>query len=329
MPLSSASPPTDPQRDAILALNARAAAYFRAALGDERGGAARAFCAERGISDAAIARFGLGFAPDAWRGLTLTLQRAHCDVDLAVAAGLLKRNAHGYYDVYRNRLIVPIRALDGRIVAFGGRTLESEGAKYINTSTTPAYTKGDYLFGLDIARQSDRRQPLIVVEGYLDCVALHQYRFDNTVATLGTALTAAQAALLRNTNRSLVLCFDGDLAGRRAALKAIETLGGAIEHVGTAARVVSLPEGVDPDTFVARAGAPAFAQLVEYAPPAIAILIADLTAAKHELGRTVRAIDTAIRTSTAPDDWDRWRLWCASQLPLPSDRLPAYGPFAP
>ena len=209
------------EREAIYEANRIAAAYFARMLAGERGATARAYCAKRGFTVATIERFVLGYAPDSWSGLVAELERDGVDLGLAAKAGLLKSGQRGYYDFYRDRLMIPTYATTGEVLAFGGRAIGDAEPKYLNTSTTPVYTKGHHLFALNLARraaQSDRT--LIVVEGYLDCIALHQAGIENTVAALGTSFTAEQGAELRKYADYIYLCFDGDAAGSGAATKA-------------------------------------------------------------------------------------------------------------
>ncbi len=238
------------EREAMYEANRLAAAYFVRMLADDRGAAARAYFRERGFSDATVERFSLGYAPDSWSGLVSELERNQIDLALAAKAGLVKSGQRGYYDFYRNRLMVPTYSTTGEVIAFGGRAIGEGEPKYLNTATTPVYTKGHHLFALNLARraaQSDRT--LVVVEGYFDCIALHQAGFENTVAALGTSFTAEQAAELRKYADYVFLCFDGDAAGSAAATKAIDVASIGIEHTGLSVRIVLLPPGDDPDSF--------------------------------------------------------------------------------
>src|SRR5215469_4926548 len=182
------------EREAIYEANRLAAAYFAAELAGPSGAAARAYCERRGFGQAVIEKFQLGYAPEGWQGLTDELRRHGIEPELAAKAGLLKQGQRGHYDFYRNRLMIPTKATTGEVIAFGGRALGDEEPKYLNTSTTPVYTKGEHLFALNVARrEAAQKDAFIVVEGYLDCIALHQAGFHNAVASLGTAFTAEQA----------------------------------------------------------------------------------------------------------------------------------------
>lgn len=248
------------EREAIYELNASAKSYFVEALHTTP--AARAYVESRGIEPASVEKFSLGYAPDDWEGLTTALQRAHVDLDLAVRAGLLslRQRQHSYCDFFRGRLMLPVFNLTGEVIAFGGRALGEEQPKYLNTRNTAAYTKGQHTYALHLARKAAAaKEALIVVEGYLDCIALHQAGFGNTVASLGTAFTPEQARELRRVANNLYLCFDGDAAGQAATARSIDML---VEE-GLQVRVARLPQGRDPDDIVLKDGAEAFAQLLD------------------------------------------------------------------
>ena len=251
------------EREQIFAANELATAYFVAQLRSApEAAAARAYVETRGFVGAAVDPFKLGFAPPGWSGLTDELSRNGVDLAIAAKAGLVKPGQRGYYDFYRNRLMIPTYATTGEVVAFGGRSLDGSEPKYLNTTTTPVYTKGRGLYALNVARRSAAKlEALIVVEGYLDCIALHQAGFTNAVASLGTAFTPEQAAELRKYAERIFLCFDGDAAGRTATAKSIEMLAAA----GAQPFVVRLPAGEDPDTFVRANGPKGFAEKLEAA----------------------------------------------------------------
>ncbi len=315
------------EREAIYEANAIAAAYFERMLREPGGGAARAYCGQRGFAESIVERFHLGYAPDGWSGLTDEL-RAH-DVDLALAAkaGLGKPSQRGgYYDFYRNRLMVPTYATTGEVIAFGGRELGGGEPKYLNTSTTPVYTKGEHLFALNVARraaQADRT--LIVVEGYLDGIALHQAGFEGTVAALGTAFTEKQAAERRKYAEHIYLCFDGDAAGNSAATKAVDVAIKVIEHTGSGVRIVSLPPEEDPDSFVRERGAGAFQALLDSAKPSIEFKldpqIERLRSGFESPAVIARSAEALIREMTPRERWDRWRLYVAGRLKVNVDDL--------
>ncbi len=314
------------EREAMYEANRVAAAYFMRMLAHDRGAGARAYYRQRGFSAATVERFCLGYAPDSWNGLVSELERNQVDLALAGRAGLVKSGQHGYYDFYRNRLMVPTYSTTGEVIAFGGRAVGEGEPKYLNTTTTPVYTKGHHLFALNLARraaQSDRT--LIVVEGYFDCIALHQGGFENAVAALGTSFTAEQAAELRKYADYVFLCFDGDAAGSAAATKAIEVASKEIEHTGSSVRIVLLPPDDDPDSFVRLHGAEQFRGLLEAAKPALQFRIDTeverLRAGFDSPARAAPKAEALIRTLAPREEWDRWRVYVAGRLQVNVDDL--------
>jgi DNA primase len=260
------------ERGRLHDVNATAAAYYRSVLGDGRSGTnGRAYLEGRGIGPEVAAAFQLGLAPDAWDGLVRHLEQRKVPLEPALVVGLVARRSSGsgHYDRFRNRIMCPVILPGGEIAGFSGRTLakdDPETPKYMNSPENPVYKKSQLLFGLNAARPSfARKGRAVLVEGNFDVVALHQAGFTETVAPLGTALTAEQVETLRRLAPSVVLCLDGDKAGRAAALRAIPLLVAA----GVDARVAALPEKEDPDSFVRRHGAAALEELLGRAPSAI------------------------------------------------------------
>jgi DNA primase len=311
------------EREAIYHANDVARAWFHRMLLDPReGAAARAYCEGRGITAATIEAFSLGFAPEGWDGLVAELRRNDVDLELAARGGLLKPSQRGgYYDFYRERLMIPTLATTGETIAFGGRALGEGEPKYLNTSTTPVYTKGRYLFALNVARRAAAKEDsVIVVEGYLDCIALHQAGFANVVAVLGTAFTPEQARELRKVASSAILCFDADPAGIEAALKSIDVL--AAE--GVRASALRIPDGKDPDEFVRRHGADAFRELLAKPIAATQLKIdaeIDRRGSRGESGTVARWAEETIRRLAPPEEQDRWRVYAAGRLGLSADDL--------
>lgn len=320
--------PDDPQaaharneRSAIYEANALAVAYFERMLASGEGAAARGYCERRGISAATIEKFHLGYAPAAWDGLTNELRRHGIDAELAAKGGLLKPGQRGYYDFYRDRLMVPTYSTTGEVIAFGGRAIGDGEPKYLNSPTTPVYTKGRHLYALNVARRAASvDKTLIVVEGYLDCIALHQAGFENAVAGLGTAFTEQQANELRKYAEHIFLCYDGDAAGNAAASKAIEIAANVIEDAGSSVRIVVLPAGEDPDSYVRNHGAAAFKAVLEAAKPSIEFRL-EREVARLQSGFTSPAsiateAEAVIRRMVPQLEWDRWRVWIARRLSL-------------
>ncbi len=235
--------------------------YFRQQL-RQHSQAARAvdYLKARGLSGEIAQTFGLGYAPPGWDNLLQQLA-AKGERELASELGLLvKKDDGSHYDRFRDRIMFPIRDRRGRCIGFGGRVLGDETPKYMNSPESPVFHKGRELYGLFEARKAGQKlERLLVVEGYMDVVALAQFGLTDTVATLGTATTAEHLERLYRTVSEVVFCFDGDAAGRRAAWRALEnTL--PVMRDGREARFLFLPEGEDPDSLVRRVGAEAFRQ---------------------------------------------------------------------
>ncbi len=262
-------------RERIYELNRRALVLFRQGLAGAEGAAARRYLESRGFEPATIERFELGYARDEWRALSSALQRQGATVAQLQAAGLVVTPESGGapYDRFRNRLVLPIRDIYQRIRGFGGRALGDETPKYLNTPETEVFKKSRLLFGLPLARESIReRKQVVVVEGYFDVAMLHQVGLGNAVAPLGTALTAEHVALLKRQGAQLVLLFDGDEAGRKAARRSLELL---FELGHPQAFVALLPAGKDPDDLAREAGAAAVQAVIDDALEGIEFLLAD------------------------------------------------------
>ncbi len=230
-----------------------AARYYQRQLAtSER---ARAYFAKRGVDEANVRRFALGYAPDSWDALKSALGTDAQRLKALEKAGLLSVGDRGSYDKFRDRVMFPIHDRRGRVIAFGGRVLEKdEGPKYLNSPETPLFHKGRELFGLHQARQANTKLArLIVVEGYMDVIALFQYGVTQAVATLGTATTKDHAELLFRNSADVYFCFDGDRAGRQAAWRAVESVLPRLKE-GRQAHFLFLPEGEDPDTLVRSEG---------------------------------------------------------------------------
>jgi len=241
-----------------------ARSHFQRNVQETAGGKrAAAYARGRGMTDETIKRFGLGYAADAWDDLLSHALRAGISRELLQQAGLITANESGKtYDRFRNRLVFPICDALGRCVAFGGRALGDDPAKYLNSPETPLFSKSRVLYGLDAARQAiTATREAVVVEGYIDAVLLSQAGIENVVATLGTALTDAHAKLLSPLTSRLTMCFDSDEAGLRAADRAVET---ALRH-RIEVMVAVMPEEQDPAEFVIGHGVEAFKSLLQSA----------------------------------------------------------------
>ncbi|MCR4404585.1 MAG: DNA primase [Candidatus Acetothermia bacterium] len=261
-------------------LNERVADYFQKNLQDEPGTAARRYLLERGITAESCERFRLGYALPGWDSLLRRFGRTEEDQRLLSQLGLVvQAREGGYYDRFRDRLIFPLADPQGRVIGFAGRLLrEREGdPKYLNIANTPLFTKGEALFALHLARQakgSATYAELILVEGYLDAISLHQAGFTNAVATMGTALTEQQAQLLRRYAERVVLAYDRDAAGEAASLRGMR----ALRNAGLEVLVALLPSEEDPDSLIREGGAAAFQAVREQALPFHKFYVAHLAA---------------------------------------------------
>ncbi len=223
---------------------------------------ARSYLEGRGLSDEVIRDFSIGYAPDAWDALIRHFGGERRKLDLLQRAGMLSSGKKGSYDKFRHRIMFPIHDRRGRVIAFGGRALADDGPKYLNSPETELYHKGRELYGLYLARQrKGRLDQIIVVEGYMDVVALAQFGLRNAVATSGTATTPMQVEMLFRASDTVVFCFDGDEAGRKAAWRALEATLPKLRE-GYQARFLFLPEGEDPDSMVRKHGRDEFERRV-------------------------------------------------------------------
>ena len=253
---------SEDERKTLLTIVADAADYFRRELEGPAGNAARAYLAKRGVSDQVVKDFALGFARPEWDGLLKHLKQKGCSHGLMEKAGLIVKRSEGegYYDRFRGRIIFPIRDIAGNVIAFGGRVMDDSLPKYLNSPETPLYSKSNVLYCLERAKEPARKQKyFIIVEGYLDAIACHQYGAKNAVATLGTALTEGHLRLMRRFAHNLVLIFDPDPAGVKAALRGLDLFVSS----GMKVNVVSLPDNDDPDTFLKKRGYEAFASCLK------------------------------------------------------------------
>jgi DNA primase len=277
--------------------NRLAEGFYRETLARGEGGMkAREYLSARGIHAEVCRAFGVGYAPPGWHPLAEALAGEGVTPEILVASGLAVPGEKGKkpYDRFRDRVVFPIRDLSGRVLGFGGRTMDPEGTpKYLNSPETAVYHKGDFLYGLDLAAPRVRAEgEVILVEGYLDVIALHQAGMANVVGVLGTALTSEQARRMRRIAPRCVLLFDGDPAGVKAALRS----GLLMLEEGVECRVAPLAGGEDPDSFVRAHGVDALREVVRGALPLITFVLAE--ARKQDPGATVperMKVFTAIR----------------------------------
>jgi DNA primase len=259
------------QRTALVELHGEAAAFFARQLeSTQEGKAARGYLADRGLDAEAIARFGLGYAPSGGDALLRHLKTKYPE-KLAELAGLASRDANGRpYDRFRRRIIFPISNESGKVVAFGGRALGDDLPKYLNSPETPIYIKSSVLYHLDRAKEPIRAaDAAILVEGYMDTIAVARAGNGNVVASCGTSLTETQVKLLSRFTRRVIVNYDPDAAGQAATERSLSIL---LEH-NCDVRVLALPGGKDPDTFIRTEGAGAYRKLLESAPPYLDYLI--------------------------------------------------------
>lgn len=275
--------------DRLARANELASELFAVVLQESRlGEPARNYLEGRGISLDTAARFRLGFAPsEAW--IPKLVARGVTEADLrAVGLASDSRSGRGVYGLFRDRLIFPIQDLGGRVVAFGGREIRADGRgpKYLNSPESPLYRKGHHLYGMGQAREAVREKGrLLLVEGYLDVIALAQAGIGNAAGVLGTALTVDQLKLARRFSDEVIVCFDGDEAGRRAALRAFPLY---VDEVDLWPRAVFLPPGDDPDSLVRREGAAGFEALLDRQVTLLDFWLDDLVA-DGGADRSVRA----------------------------------------
>ncbi|WP_394921294.1 DNA primase [uncultured Robinsoniella sp.] len=245
----------------ILDLNKMAANYFYFQLRQESGRLAMEYLKGRELSDETIKGFGLGYANKYSDDLYLYLKKKGISDELLSQSGLMNVDEkHGMYDKFWNRVIFPIMDVNGRVIGFGGRVMGDGKPKYLNSPETKVFDKSRNLYGLNIARTS-RKKNLLVCEGYMDVISLHQAGFINAVASLGTALTTQHASLLKRYTEEVVLTYDSDEAGMKAALRAIPILKAA----GLSAKVLDMKPYKDPDEFIKALGAEAFQDRIDHA----------------------------------------------------------------
>lgn len=262
-----AAPEVDAHRARLVELNEIAATFYANILRNSDAGApGRQVATDRGLSPEIIARFTLGFAVDQWDALHRYLAQRGVDPEIAHEAGLLqKRDTGGYYDRFRNRLMFPIRTREGRVVGFGARALGDAQPKYLNSPQSPIFDKSALVYALDLAQEEARkRDQVVVVEGYMDAIAAHQFGHPNVVAAMGTAVTEAQISLVKRLSKRIVLALDADTAGQMATLRSLESLPRALDgdavpvpgpdlivrferKLNAEIAIVRLPEGKDPD----------------------------------------------------------------------------------
>ncbi|WP_251861879.1 DNA primase [Clostridium sp. Marseille-Q2269] len=220
----------------------------------------------RGVTKEIIKRFGIGYSKDSWDGLLRHLKSmGYTELDMLSGGLIIKSKKGSYYDRFRNRVMFPVFDYRGKVIGFGGRVLDNSKPKYLNSPETMIFKKGINLYGLNYAIKENKDRVLIIVEGYMDCITLHQYSIKNSVASLGTALTTNQARLLKRYADKVIISYDADTAGQLATMRGLEIL----KDVGLNVEILTVPDGKDPDEFVKAHGKEAYLKLVKEALPLI------------------------------------------------------------
>lgn len=246
------------KRRTILQINRETARFYHNYMMSEQGKVGLQYFLNRGLSQKTIRHFGLGYAPNKWDELFKHLKSKGYDVSDILTAGVVRKGEKGYYDYFRNRVMTPIIDVRGNFIAFGGRVLDDSKPKYINTSDTLVYKKTNEVFGLNYAKDSGK-DSLILCEGYMDVIAMHQAGFTNAVAGCGTALTNEQVRLLSRYAKEIILVYDNDEAGQKALNKAISLF----DQVDVKISIPTLSGGKDPDEIIKNLGRARFADMLE------------------------------------------------------------------
>lgn len=254
------------KKELLYKVNVEAAKFFFSNLMNNQN--AKEYFLNRGIKEETIKKFGLGYANDSWNSLMFYLRKKGINDGLLEEAGLISVNKEKgrKYDRFRNRVMFPVFDYQGKVIGFGGRVLDDSRPKYLNSPETLVFQKGTNLYGLNFALKHNMSERyFVIVEGYMDLISLHQYGITNVVASLGTALTINQARLLKRYADKVVISYDADLAGQMATLRGLEIL----RTAGFDVRVLSIPQGKDPDEYVRSNGREAFLKLINNAEPLI------------------------------------------------------------
>lgn len=274
------------RREHLLEMNREAARYFYEKLYAPEGAQGLEYLRGRGLTPGTLKRFGLGFAPDSWDGLLTALEAKGYDKRDLLEGGLAVSNDKGrIYDRFRNRVIFPIIDVRGAVIGFGGRVMDNSEPKYLNSPESTVFNKRRNLFALNYAKKSKAGR-LILTEGYMDTIALHQAGFDCAVASLGTALTAEHAQLLTRYTKEVVLAYDGDAPGTAAAQRAIPIL----ERAGLKVKVLRVTGAKDPDEYIKTYGREAFAKLLDESKDQIVYRLEQLKA-KYDLTQDAQRVE--------------------------------------
>ena len=291
------APEVDAHRRRLIEINELAATFYANILTNAKeGDPGRRVVAERGVSPEMVSRFRLGYAIDAWDTLLRFFNSRNVDPEMAAEAGLLStRDSGGHYDRFRGRLMFPIRNRDGEVVGFGARIVGEGQPKYLNSPQSPIFDKSALVYGLDLAKDEVRkREQVVIVEGYMDAIAAHQFGHANVVAAMGTAFTEAQVSQVKRLSKHIVLALDADAAGQMATLRSLETMRGALDgdevpvpdptglvrferKLNAEISIVQLPEGKDPDELI-RKDPERWPEVVAGAKPFLDFFVSAVTA---------------------------------------------------
>jgi DNA primase len=302
----------DPHRTAFMELHQIATSYYSTVLRTSKAGEkGREYLRQRGVSDEMIEQFGLGLAPDGWDFLYKQLSARGVDPESAADAGLFqRRESGGYYDRFRDRIIFPIHAPTGEVVGFGGRAFGDEQPKYLNSPQSVIFDKSSLLYGLVFARDAIRDDnQVVIVEGYMDVIAAHQFGFSNVVGAMGTALTESQVDLVKRLTKRVVLALDADVAGQMASIRAIESLQSSLDHIAehvpgprgmlriaqrldAEVGIAGLDAGLDPDSLI-RENPERWRTFIANAKPYVAFVIEHVLAGvdRSDAAAKRRAVD--------------------------------------
>ena len=285
------------KKDVYLAICKDTGIFYYKCFYSPSGQVAREYMQKRGYNAETLKKFGIGYSPDRF-SLVKYLERKGYSHDDCLKAGVLQTMRDGtLFDALEGRLIVPIFNVNGKVIAFGGRGLDERTisyGKYKNTSDTPLFTKRDNLFAINIVKEEKQKAPIpnvVMVEGYMDVIAMHQAGFRRAVASMGTSLTENQAKLLSRFTDTVYICYDGDSAGQKATVRGLDILDAA----GLEVQVMSVPENLDPDEYIKKYGSEAFEKLIEKAMP-----LPDYKLTLLERSFPIESVDTATRNRNIP-----------------------------
>lgn len=279
-------------REKMAELNKVAALYYHRLLFTSEGKPALSYLKGRGIEEATIRYFGLGFAADRWDGLLSHMRSLNYKDEEILESGLVSSSKGRCYDRFRNRVIFPIINTYGKVIGFGGRVLDNSLPKYLNSPEGVLFNKSQNLYGLNFVKQKRRIDRLIIVEGYMDVISLHQGGIENVVASLGTSLTHEQARIMKRYSNEIYIAYDGDTAGQKATMRGMEIL----RKEGCQVKIISFPDNMDPDEFIRKKGKDSFVDNMEKALSLTAYKLECLRK-RHDLssseGKTQYAIECA------------------------------------